>query len=296
VQWPVNLTDPSYDPMVLGAVANGQFEHTFVPITIEVGGHQGVFGVSQDALKIDGVRVNASATLQQQIADLLGAYLLTPKLLDQMWAQRAVTLLPCTQTINSTAAGMLKHSACVGAELAKAGGVPAGGIAQTVCKTWVLTNALLTHPGKACNMGWHLQNRLVGVPFDPAPSLPGAHMIQSPGFAHDVAHLDYSQCVLLIARACAVDGQPTDFASVAQNPDLAPLVSHEGVLKLLRQPGVPEFVAPPTTPTSAPAGGTTVALTAVGAGIGGAIAGPPGALVGGAIGWAADALRRRLTA
>jgi len=48
------------------------------------------------------------------------------------------------------------------------------------------------------------------------------------------------------------------------------------------------------TPDVAPVGRETVALTVVCAGIGGKLAGPPGAAVGGAIGWALDAVRRRL--
>jgi len=293
VQWPADLRDPSYDPLVLGAIADGHFEHAFVPLTIDVGGHRGVFGVSQDALKIDGVRIDASAELLQHIADLLGAFLLTPKLFDQMWAQRAVTLLPQTEAINSTAAGMVEHSAAIDAQLAKLGGVPPGGIVQTVGKTWVITNALLAHPGKACNVGWHIEKPIGGVPFDPAPTLPGAHMIQSPGFAHGISHLDYSQVCLMAKRECIIDGQPTDFATVAQSPELAPLVSHEGVLKVLRQPGVPELVNPPVAAIE-PASGKTVVFAAVGASIGAAVAGPAGGVIGGMVGWAADAIRRKL--
>lgn len=51
---------------------------------------------------------------------------------------------------------------------------------------------------------------------------------------------------------------------------------------------------PVATPNVIPAGRETVIYAAVGAGLGGAIAGPPGAFVGGALGWAADTLRRRL--
>jgi len=43
-----------------------------------------------------------------------------------------------------------------------------------------------------------------------------------------------------------------------------------------------------------PAGKETVILAAIGAGIGASIAGPAGAVVGGALGWAADAVRRKL--
>jgi hypothetical protein len=288
IQWPKNLSDPTYDPLVLGAIASKNFDHTFVPITINVGGHTGVFQVSQDALKIDGVRINASAILQQHIADLLGAYLITPKVMDQLWAQRSLTALPCTMPFNATSDGMIKHSACVDKQIVR----PTSGIIQTVGKTWVLSNRI--SQTVACNMGWHLEKQIQGVPFDPAPTLPGAHMIQSPGFRHNPQHVDYSQIVLLIARDCVVDGQPTTFASVAQDISLSALVSGEGILHTLRQPGTPEMVSPPRVASKSP-GVTTVAAVATGAASGAIVAGPIGAAIGGAVGWAADAVRRMLT-
>lgn len=296
MQWPTDLLgNPAYDSMVLGAISEGHFEHAFVPIVVHAGGHIGIFRVSQDALKIDGVRINVSAILQQQIADMLGAYLLTPKLLDQLWAQRAVTLTPCTQPSSSTSAAMIVHSACIDTKLKTQVGadIPADGIVQTVGKTWVITNALLDHPGMACNIGWHLEHPMGGgIPFDAAPTLPGAHMIQSPGYRHNARFLDYCQLVLVVHRDCVVDGSLNTFAAVARDPELAPLVNADGVLKVLRQPGVPELVKPPTT-GPAPLGPATVALMGVGMGIGAKIAGPPGAVVGGALGLAVDAIRRR---
>ncbi len=290
MQWPKDTRDPAYVPLVLAALDAGNYEHTFVPIVIEAGGHRGVFGVSQDALKIEGVRINASAFLQQHIADMFGAFLLTPKLLDQMWSQRAVTILPCTEVFSSSSATMIQHSQCVDKRIAAAG-FDGTGVVQSVCKTWVITNGLLAHPGMACNDGWHIEKQIPGVPFDPAPSLPGAHMIQSPGYHHDPRHSDYSQCLLFVARACIVDEQATSFDVVAQDPELSALVSHEGPLRVLRQPGSPELVDPPNV---APSGGKTVASAVVGAGIGAVVAGPPGAIVGGLGGWAFDAVKRSL--
>ena len=51
-----------------------------------------------------------------------------------------------------------------------------------------------------------------------------------------------------------------------------------------------------TTPNRVPVGKETAALIAVGAGVGAAVAGPPGALVGGTVGWALDAVLRKLLA
>jgi len=208
-----------------------------------------------------------------------------------MWAQRAVTILPCTQPIASTTEAMIKHSSCIDAQLARMS-VPANGIVQTVGKTWVLSNKLSNTV--AMNDGWHIEKQIPGVPFDPAPTLPGAHMIQSPGTRHGPLHADYSQICLFVSKGCIVDGNVTTFADVAQSPTLASIVSGEGPLRILRQPGAPEIVQPPRV-ASKPADAGTLALTAGGAAAGAAIGGPPGALVGAALGWAADSVRRMLS-
>ncbi len=52
----------------------------------------------------------------------------------------------------------------------------------------------------------------------------------------------------------------------------------------------------PTKRPVVPVGKDTAALVAIGAGVGGAVAGTAGAVVGGGVGWALDAIRRRLIA
>ena len=55
-----------------------------------------------------------------------------------------------------------------------------------------------------------------------------------------------------------------------------------------------ENVEPPSEESAEPADRKSVAIVSAGVGIGAVIAGPPGALVGGALGWTVDAIRRRL--
>lgn len=61
------------------------------------------------------------------------------------------------------------------------------------------------------------------------------------------------------------------------------------------EPEDAEQVTPPTD-APVPPGAPTLALVVVGAGIGAKLAGAPGAFVGGALGWAADTVRRKLLA
>lgn len=246
-----SLLDASYAKLVLDAVTQESYDPiSWVELKTSIPGHAATFLVTADALKIGGVRINVSATLQQQIADGIGALLLTPKLLDQMWAQRAVTLLPSPQPIEATVKSMLAHSSRIDAALAKAGGAPKGGIVQTVGKQWVVSNALLAHSGKAENMGWHFPGKTFdGKSWSASPTLPGIRMIQDPGWAHDASHVDYSQVCCLVNRWCVLDGARTDIATVLQDPTLSALASAEGPLKLLRQPGVPMFACRIPNPT-----------------------------------------------
>jgi hypothetical protein len=55
---------------------------------------------------------------------------------------------------------------------------------------------------------------------------------------HNINHSDYSQNVVLVDNRVIVDGNSMSLSEVLTNPELAPLASHQGVLKVLRQPGV----------------------------------------------------------
>ncbi len=73
---------------------------------------------------------------------------------------------------------------------------------------------------------------------------------------------------------------------------------HEFTAASLRDPiynyARSEDVEPPSEESAKPPDKGSVAIMTVGAGVGAVIAGPPGALVGGALGWTVDAIRRRL--
>jgi len=253
---PENLFSPDYNRAVIERIQKGQYEVLWSQITSSYNGHQGTFRVFGDALKIDGVRIAGSAELQQTLADMLGCLLLTPKMLDLMFLQTATFLTPTalTQTLHdvqimSTKTRMIYHSQLVDKKLAAAGN-PAGVIVN-VGKMWVLDNRLLDpHKVKpaAENYGWYFFGPDVyGGNSEPNASMfidPKTHapyrVAQGPGWAHDIKHVDYSQVCCLASRNCFVDGKPMDLAAVLQDPELAGLVSHQGPLKLLRQPGVPQ--------------------------------------------------------
>ncbi len=243
--FPASLLDPSYGPMVTGAVVGEEAEIAWTPITASGNGRTVTFLFSARPLRVGGVFVNVSATIQQQCADALGALLPTPKMMDLAWLARGATIPPMVMPIASTAQAMLAASA----RLDKAMGDAPGAL---VCqKTWCIANSLATKPGTALNYGffclptagtsWNgiATEACVSFPLQPQKG----RVIQGQGWAHNAQHLDYSQVAPFVHRTCQVDGHDADLADVLVDPELAPLVSHEGVLTLpgLRQPGVPIF-------------------------------------------------------
>lgn len=261
---------------ILLAVERGQARFAWVPLTIREGGHVLVVQIMPDALRIDGVRVNVSAQLEQRIADRLGASLLTPKLADRLYLARACTILPQPGPVTSSTQGMIDRSLAVDAAIRAAG--CRGGIIQTVGKHWVLGNELRAYtPGtKAENYGWH------GWNFDTSVT-PGVQVAQGPGWAHPPQHVDASQTCVLVRNDCHLDGKATTIQRVLSDPATALLLSHEGVVTVLRQPGVDPL--PPLSLLARSANGAKRnAASLTGAAIGGTIGGPVGVAVGAGVG------------
>lgn len=219
---------------VLEAIRTGRAVYDWAPLDVE----RVRLWVFSDALKVDGVRVNVTAEEAQRAADLLGACLTTPRIEDLIW-QRAAVRIPAFpgDVTRKTAA---EHSAEIDAAI---GGRP--GLVATVGKSWVLSNRL--SPLAACNYGWHTS----AAPYR-AATLAGVSVWQQPGYRHNPRHRDYSQTLRLVRRRCLVDGLEADLRDVLTDPVLAPLVSHEGPLRVLRQPGVAELEQRDTEPAPPP--------------------------------------------
>lgn len=234
---------PDRESAILGYVSDGRFQVEYSTIKSSHGEHEAEFQVFSDALKVEGIRVNVSAETQQKIADMLGCLLLTPKLADLMWLQREVTLHPFPRPITATTEAMVEHSTKIDAALTKLGNPR--GLIQTVGKHWVVDNEIPA--GKAMNYGWYFEGAsFQGIGGEVCATLSKdgrgqyIRLIQGRGTAHDPHHVDYSQTCTLAARGCVVDGQSRDLVEVLRDAELAPLASHQGALRILRQPGVPE--------------------------------------------------------
>lgn len=201
--------------------------------------------VMRDALKIDGVRIMADATELQMIADLLGCSLLTPKVVDLIYQQASVRFDPVLRADGDVVANSTSKrvSELIDARIKNNGG-DTGGIIDSIGKYWVLHNRLLLPRsllyGKraACNYGWLSSTGL----YQAVTS--GLKCWQSPGFRHNDAHKDPSQLVRLMKRLAVLVRpggceEKVDILDILQDPELAKLGNHDGVLRYLRVAAVP---------------------------------------------------------
>ena len=262
---------PERDAVIFAAATNPANHPRMVDITSEApsadgAGHTAVFHVFAEPIKVGGVRASVSATLAQRIADALDCSLLTAKLADLLYTQRTATLPPHTQVPDRTMVTtrvMAAQSAWLDDQIAK---LQAAGtdvtLVGTLGKHWILDN-LMTPGGKAAgkandgleraiNYGWHMPSpSFQGTTWGKSVSDPTIYVIQGRGWAHSRGETDYSQTCILVSNGCTVDGKDARLQDVLSDPSLALLANHEGVLHVLRQPGVPVGTSTP------PSGGGT---------------------------------------
>jgi hypothetical protein len=230
---------------VFDSVMQGNFEARWCELSRTAGDHEIKLQVFEDALKVDGVRVNVSATLQQRLADVFDASLMTALVADLVFVSAPRGITPCPMPISTTVASMLQHSKNVDDKLKYRGGE---GLASPVGKHWILDKKMLAAPGRACNYGWHfVGSSYSGIVGFPAAStintLQGkpVRVIQPNATAHDPLHSDYSQVCQLVSQTCWVDGKESRFSEVLADPELCGLVTDQGAFDFSRQPGVPEI-------------------------------------------------------
>lgn len=252
------------DALLLGLAEQGEIVAEWADLTI---GDLKI-RVLRDALKWgepgDAVRLGVTPRTQQQIADLLGAVLLTPKLSDacaRAAADAGGLVRPHTQPINSTTDGYAKLSSAIDADLPTSyGGIVSG------FKDWCVSADVFTKKGYATNYGWHIPKDKAKA-WSPIPveklvasvSDPGLLVVQGPYEAHDTGkdldgdgdtdtgHADYSQLVRVVHRVAHWKGRAVDLADVYTGkigPEAAACVSHEGALADWRLPGVDALVPP----------------------------------------------------
>lgn len=247
--------------LILQAVRDGNAEIKWCPLTLSDGENTLVVQVSCDALKVDGVRVELNAATAQKVADALDALLLTPKLVDQIYALTAPEnrLTPKTHWPNDSSTALnIEMSARIDAGIASRS-IDATRPLANVGKDWTLVKAIFTPQAqakrKAANYGLLVEtDPWGGINTERTVSLPGVFAIQGVGTVHNDQHEDYSQTFRAVRREAVLNGARVDLADIYTGR--APgtnLVSHEGPLPDWRQPdGGASPIAPPTPRPSSP--------------------------------------------
>ena len=161
----------------------------------------------------------------QRIADQLRCTLPTRKMVDDIYAAAEVKLAPAPITPGpdmTTVPRFEVHNEIVRTQRnVSLPTHPLGALVAGHQKDVVITPKLAGAPGKVAIYGWHQTN---GVPIQPLY------------LGHTTAWVDYSQCIRLVQQAMTVNGQPTTVAQVLADPNLAGLLSDEGVIANPRYP------------------------------------------------------------
>lgn len=242
--FPENVKDR--ETYIFDRVLAGEFEAKWCDLEYSAGNQKIQLQIMEDALKIDGVRVNVSATLQQKLADVFDASLMTAQVADLVYISAARRINPAPMPISTSVKSMIKHSENVDARLRSSSTTE--GLVADPGKHWILDKKLEQSPNRACNYGWHFTGNsyqgITGFPVASKLNTVGSQVvkvIQPNATAHDPLHTDYSQICQLVSQTCWVNGVEKRFSELLTDPVLSTLVNHQGPLKTTRQPGVPEI-------------------------------------------------------
>ena len=234
--------------LIIDAVRTGLAVYHWIPVSIS---DELTIFVTSDALRIgnseDSMRVAMSCRTQEIIARHLGAYMLTPKLVDEVWMRSDIKLNPHPQPISASKYAVLKHHQELEKDRAGRCGLVSG------WKDWTMGKRIQSSPSKAQNYGWHVdtdQPSWRGIRLYNGATL--GKVIQPPSLAHGLDHIDYSQMCRLVQIKALHRGQTVDLAELIQDPEFAGSLSTEGALAGLRHPGVQGDDERPSQPPSQP--------------------------------------------
>jgi len=194
-----------------------------VTVTGETHGreHQVTFWVTPDYLAVgsdsDFLLVPLSPQTAQRVADMVGASLPTPRMVDAIWSAAAVRLEPAPISPSpemTTVPVFQEHNRTVQAQRALHR-EPVGALAAGHKKDVVVTPRLPWPSDRVAIYGWH---RLNGEPIQPLYT------------GHTDRWVDYSHGIRLVLREMVMDGRQHDLVDVLRDDALAPLLSEEGVI------------------------------------------------------------------
>jgi len=184
-----------------------------------------VIWVAPDYLAIgsdeDFLRIPLSYPSAVLVAQAFDCVLPTPKMVDAIHQQATCCLepdpLPAGPTMRSCEY-YLKHRTLIRTKRKEAA-CALGELVSGHKKDLVITNRLNNKPGRVAIYGWHRKN---GEPIQPLSTV------------HGERYADYSHGVRLIYKKVWINGEIHSILDVLQNPRLAPVLTHEGLIARLR--------------------------------------------------------------
>lgn len=201
----------------------------------------------------DFVRVPLPPSRYQQIANLFGYILATPKLAYEHWRASQVKLTPISMNNKGMSpAQAVQHNDLIEAQRAgRAGSIGGAKKLVVISNIWKFDKVVI--------FGWY---RPAPDVFDDKQPMtaPNRQPIQPLSNFHGAYYWDYSHGALFFHPICQVNGVEMLLTDVMQHPVLWKLVSHEGPLKVVRYPApnAPQGPPPPVS-FSPPSGGATTA-------------------------------------
>ncbi len=163
----------------------------------------------------DFLRIPLSYDAATTIAGEYGFALPTPKMVDAIYAQSAFHLepqpLPAGQMMCSNSY-YVNHQTMIQRQL---WGQPQDELISGHKKDLVLTNRLRRTPHRVAIYGWHHRD---GKPIQPLSTV------------HEASYADYSHGVRLVSTTVQINGTPRSIYDVLEDPDLAPLLTDEGMI------------------------------------------------------------------
>ncbi len=177
------------------------------------------YEVAPDYLAIgsddDFVRVPITPMTAQVVADAFGCTLPTRKMVNDIYTQARVKLAPLPLTEDRTSVTtFLQHNGLIKWQRENSS-APLGHLTAGIKKDVVITNRLKEKPNRVAIYGWH---KLNGKPIQPLYT------------GHVNIYVDYSHGVRLVRRTMRVAEETTTVDAVLADPNLAALLSDEGVI------------------------------------------------------------------
>jgi len=183
--------------------------------------HSCTYEVMPDYLSIgsneDFCRIPMGPITAQKLADLFGAVMPTPKLVDDIYPHAVVKLEPVTYPPvgdeSTRVPKFVEHNSAIEAQRIAAGGI-LGQLTGGTKKDVVLSNKIVdpTKPNHVVIYGWHQLN---GTPIQPVTNI------------HINSYVDYSHGIRLLNAEILVDGAIKNIKTILADPVLYKMLSNE---------------------------------------------------------------------